>query len=219
MENETKSCVRTLPKDYTPIYLIDHRSPGPMAVILFVAAFFIDILLVAFPILLGGVEFTLAVPGITDTPQQVVFLLVVLFCILLMWNFHELVRLIYCAVMSKGKRLKYRFRPMAPVACVKEWYWTKKAFYVYLLLPPVLFTVAFFVGMACTGSGAFFWMFLLFQLPSLLACYHPVNDAIALHNLPDNVLIYKEGWQTKFYAPEGTKTNIKVYNPKPKKKR
>ena len=42
-----------------------------------------------------------------------------------------------------------------------------------------------------------FWMFLLFQLPSLLACYHPVNDAMALHNLPDNVLIYREGWQMK----------------------
>ena len=43
MENEVK-CVRTLPDDYTPVYLIDRRSPGPMAVILFVAAFFIDIL-------------------------------------------------------------------------------------------------------------------------------------------------------------------------------
>ena len=138
MENEVK-CVRTLPDDYTPVYLIDRRSPGPMAVILFVAAFFIDILLVALPIVLGGVEFTLAVPGL--------------------------------------------------------------------------------IGMACTGSGPFFWMFLLFQLPSLLACYHPVNDAMALHNLPDNVLIYREGWQMKFYAPEGTKTNIKVYKPKPKKKR
>ena len=38
MENEVK-CVRTLPDDYTPVYLIDRRSPGPMAVILFVAAF------------------------------------------------------------------------------------------------------------------------------------------------------------------------------------
>ena len=37
-----------------------------------------------------------------------------------------------------------------------------------------------------------------------------MNDAMALHNLPDNVLIYREGWQIpKFYAPEGTKTNIK----------
>ena len=194
MENEVK-CVRTLPVDYTPVYLIDRRSPGPMAVILFVAAFFIDILLVAFPIVLGGVEFTLAVPGLIDTPKQLAFL------------------------AAKGKRLKYRFRPMAPVASIKEFYWTKKTFYVYLLLPPVLFTAGFFIGMACTGSGPFFWMFLLFQLPSLLACYHPVNDAMALHNLPDNVLIYREGWQMKFYAPEGTKTNIKVYKPKPKKKR
>lgn len=218
MENEVK-CVRTLPDDYTPVYLIDRRSPGPMAVILFVAAFFIDILLVAFPIVLGGVEFTLAVPGLIDTPKQLAFLATVLLGMLLMWNLHELVRLICCAVVSKGKRLKYRFRPMAPVASIKEFYWTKKTFYVYLLLPPVLFTAGFFIGMACTGSGPFFWMFLLFQLPSLLACYHPVNDAMALHNLPDNVLIYREGWQMKFYAPEGTKTNIKVYKPKPKKKR
>ena len=77
MENEVK-CVRTLPADYTPVYLIDRRSPGPMAVILFVAAFFIDILLVAFPIVLGGVEFTLAVPGLIDTPKQLAFLAAVL---------------------------------------------------------------------------------------------------------------------------------------------
>ena len=143
MENEVK-CVRTLPDDYTPVYLIDRRSPGPMAVILFVAAFFIDILLVAFPIVLGGVEFTLAVPGLIDTPKQLAFLAAVLLGMLLMWNLHELVRLICCAVVSKGKRLKYRFRPMAPVASIKEFYWTKKTFYVYLLLPPVLFTAGFF---------------------------------------------------------------------------
>ena len=104
MENEVK-CVRTLPDDYTPVYLIDRRSPGPMAVILFVAAFFIDILLVAFPIVLGGVEFTLAVPGLIDTPKQLAFLAAVLLGMLLMWNLHELVRLICCAVVSKGLSL------------------------------------------------------------------------------------------------------------------
>ena len=125
-----------------------------MAVILFVAAFFIDILLVAFPILLGGVEFTLAVPGITDTPSRWYFSLVVLFCILLMWNFHELVRLIYCAVMSKGKRLKYRFRPMAPVATLRNGIGRKKLS-MFTCCCPRSFHRGVFVGMACTGSGAF----------------------------------------------------------------
>ena len=214
MENEVK-CVRTLPDDYTPVYLIDRRSPGPMAVILFVAAFFIDILLVAFPIVLGGVEFTLAVPGLIDTPKQLAFLAAVLLGMLLMWNLHELVRLICCAVVSKGKRLKYRFRPMAPVDSITEFYWTKKTFSVYLLLPPVLFTAGFFIGMACTGSGPFFWMFLLFQLPSLLACYPPVNDAMALPNLPANVPAYSEGLPTQFYAPDGPKTHLTAHKPTP----
>ena len=104
MENEVK-CVRTLPVDYTPVYLIDRRSPGPMAVILFVAAFFIDILLVAFPIVLGGVEFTLAVPGLIDTPKQLAFLAAVLLGMLLMWNLHELVR------GFQGETLKIPFSP------------------------------------------------------------------------------------------------------------
>ena len=162
MENEVK-CVRTLPVDYTPVYLIDRRSPGPMAVILFVAAFFIDILLVAFPIVLGGVEFTLAVPGLIDTPKQLAFLAAVLLGMLLMWNFHELVRLICCAVVSKGKRLKYRFRPMAPVASIKEFYWTKKTFYVYLLLPPAFLLAwpapapALFSGCSCCSSFPACW--------------------------------------------------------------
>ena len=67
MENEVK-CVRTLPDDYTPVYLIDRRSPGPMAVILFVAAFFIDIKRGALPLGLGGGGFTEGVPGRVDTP-------------------------------------------------------------------------------------------------------------------------------------------------------
>ena len=185
MENEVK-CVRTLPDDYTPVYLIDRRSPGPMAVILFVAAFFIDILLVAFPIVLGGVEFTLAVPGLIDTPKQLAFLAAVLLGMLLMWNLHELVRLICCAVVSKGKRLKYRFRPMAPVASIKEFYWTKKTF------------LCLFAPAARSVHRRLFYRHGLHRLrpffldvpavPASPACWpaiHPVNDAMALHNLPD----------------------------------
>ena len=107
---------------------------------------------------------------------------------------------------------KPEFRKHAPLL-------VRQLYNVGVLSMLIIIVSGFFIGMACTGSGPFFWMFLLFQLPSLLACYHPVNDAMALHNLPDNVLIYREGWQMKFYAPEGTKTNIKVYKPKPKKKR
>ena len=95
---------------------------------------------------------------------------------------------------------------MAPVASIKEFYWTKKTFYV--LFAPAARSVhrrLFLSAWPAPAPALFFWMFLLFQLPSLLACYHPVNDAMALHNLPDNVLIYREGWQMKFYAPEGTK--------------
>ena len=147
---------KNLPDDYTPVYLIDRRSPGPMAVILFVAAFFYRYSAGRFPhrfrrrgIHSGGTRSdrhpqAVGLPGRgsawdaadVEPPRAGPF---------------DLLRRGF-----QGETLKIPFSPHAPVASIKEFYWTKKTFYVYLLLPPVLFTAGFFIGMACTGSGPFF---------------------------------------------------------------